>query len=168
MALNISSERMRLAISVLQGCATARPSARCSATASNAACTIGTGSPRSTRSSSRLRKAFPAPGDRDGRHALDGLALVRHVQETGNRIYPFGRSRACPPPPADKQTAIDLEVERLLDVHDAVADLVLAEGVHQAVLGNFDRVAATLDSVGRGGFPTEPAVLETPHTGITV
>jgi hypothetical protein len=35
-------------------------------------------------------------------------------------------------------------------------------------LGNFERVGATLDAVGRGGFPTEPAVLETPRTGSTL
>ena len=53
-------------------------------------------------------------------------------------------------------------------MHDAVADLALAEGVHQAVLGNVDRAAATLDAYSKGGFPPEPAVLETPRSGTTI
>ena len=63
---------------------------------------------------------------------------------------------------------VDLEVERLLDLHDALADLALAEGVHQAVLGNMDRVAATLRRLPKGRVTIEPAVLETPRSGITL
>jgi hypothetical protein len=54
----------------------------------------------------------------------------------------------------------------LLDVHDAVADLALAEGVHQAVQGNYDRAAATLETYSSGNFPPEPEVVQTPRSGI--
>ena len=80
------------------------------------------------------------------------------------RNYPFARSD-LPAATTAQALAIDIEVTRLLDVHDAVADLALAEGVHEAVLGNFDRVASTLDAYGRGGFPPEPAVIATPRSG---
>ena len=55
--------------------------------------------------------------------------------------------------PDAQRAAIDAEVDRLLDVHDAVADLALAEGVHQAVQGNYDRVAAHARRVHDGQLP---------------
>ena len=47
-----------------------------------------------------------------------------------------------------------------------LSDLALAEGVHQAVQGNFDRIGATLDAYSTGNFPPEPQVVETPPAGI--
>jgi hypothetical protein len=167
MALNLSSERMRLAKGLLEGLRNGQ----------TLGSLLGYRFERGLHDRHALaevdslihplRLAFPSPGDRDGRLVLDGLEFARHVQQPGNGSYPFGRPDLPVVTGAQRQ-AIDLEVERLLDVHDATADLVLAEGVHQAVLGNFDRVGATLDSVGRGGFPTEPAVLQTPETGIAL
>ncbi|GGT14725.1 hypothetical protein [Streptomyces purpureus] len=52
---------------------------------------------------------------------------------------------------------------------DAVADLLLAEGVHQLAHGNTDRVAATVDSLAAGGeAPPRPQVLDTPAHGTPV
>ena len=167
MALNISSERMRLAVSVLQGLRNGQTLGALLGYRFERGLHDRHGLAEIDSFIHPLRKEFPSPGDRDGRLVIDGLDFVRHIQTTGIRTYPFGRP-GLPAATAAKQAAIDAEVERLLDVHDAIADLVLAEGVHQAVLGNFDRVAATLDTVGRGGFPTEPAVLETPTSGITL
>ena len=65
-----------------------------------------------------------------------------------------------------RRTAINAEAERLLESHDAVADLALSEGVYQAVLGNYDRVASTYDAYARGNFPPEPDVVRTPLNGI--
>ena len=95
---------------------------------------------------------------------LDGLALAEHAA-TGDHHYPFSRD-ALPPASQAQAQAIDAEVERLLDVHDAVADLALAEGVQQAVLGNFDRVASTYDTYSKGTFPPEPQIVGTPSEGI--
>lgn len=128
-----------------------------------------------------LRKAFPLHADKleptrtdadvpidqvDASNVLDGLQLVERVRSTGNDNYPFGLDLE-PAGPAES-AAIDAEVQRLLDLHDAVADLALAEGVHQAVQGNFDRVAATLDAYTRGHYPPEPDVVRTPTSGITL
>ena len=129
-----------------------------------------------------LRKAFPHRADRLGetrtgpgvpieaveaRDVVDGLALVAHVSRTDDRTYPFGLS-GLPPADAAQQRAIDAELERLLDVHDALGDLALAEGVYQAVLGNHERVASTLDAYAKAGFPPEPGVVETPRSGATL
>ena len=54
----------------------------------------------------------------------------------------------------------------LLDAVDAVADLLLAESVHQVVRGNPDRAAAALDTLNRGeGAMAEPEVVATPGPG---
>ena len=55
-------------------------------------------------------------------------------------------------PPAE-QAALNAEADALLDVYDAIADLALAEGVHQAVQGNYDRVASTIERLHDRQFP---------------
>jgi hypothetical protein len=55
-----------------------------------------------------------------------------------------------------------------LDAYDAVADLALAEGVYQAVQGNYDRVASTMEAYTTGNFPPEPEVVQTPPAGISL
>ncbi len=81
----------------------------------------------------------------EARNVIDGLQLVEHVRRAGTAAYPFGLDL----PAADdaQRAAIDAEVDRLLDIHDAVADLALAEGVHQAVQGNYDRAAGDAELV---------------------
>jgi hypothetical protein len=126
-----------------------------------------------------LRRAFPLAGDRlaststaaagnpapidaiEARNVVDGLRLVEHVVETGQHAYPFGRAD-LPPATNAQRTAIDAEVARLIHHRDAVADLALAEGVYQAMLGNPDRVASTLDAFSKGTFPPEPQVVSAP------
>jgi hypothetical protein len=125
-----------------------------------------------------LRKAFPLRGNRlastrapegepiekiEARNVIDGLALVNQIKSTGNKTYPFGKE--LPDADAGQKSAINAEADRLLETHDAVADLALAEGVYQAVLGNYDRVAATYDTYSKGNFPPEPQVVQTPTNG---
>ncbi|HEX7312061.1 MAG TPA: hypothetical protein VF232_12880, partial [Gaiellaceae bacterium] len=127
-----------------------------------------------------LRKAFPLAGDLlaptrtdatvgidavEARNVLDGRKLVTHIRATGNATYPFGLDDLRPADPA-QTAAISAAADSLLDVHDAVADLALAESVHQAVQGNFDRAAGTLDAYTTGTFPPEPEVVQTPPVGI--
>ncbi len=128
-----------------------------------------------------LRKAFPLVADRlpetrtdddvpieavEARNVVDGLGLATHVRKSGNRSYPFDLSLPAATPA--QSAVIDAEVQLLLDVHDAIADLTLAEGVHQAVVGNIDRAAATLDAFGRASLPLEPHVVQTPRSGIAI
>ena len=49
-----------------------------------------------------------------------------------------------------------------------MADLVVSEGVHQAVLGNYDRSAGVLDAFAKGNTPPEPEVIRTPRSGTTL
>ncbi|MBK9629504.1 MAG: hypothetical protein IPO62_00305 [Saprospiraceae bacterium] len=54
------------------------------------------------------------------------------------------------------------------EIIDAISDLTMAEGVHQAVLGNHVRANAILNSIGEGKNIPEPQFIETPRTGITL
>lgn len=56
--------------------------------------------------------------------------------------------------------------KELRDSADAVSDLALAEGVHQAVQGNYMRAGATLDAISRGESPGEIHVVATPQAGV--
>lgn len=106
----------------------------------------------------------------EARNVVDGLALVSRARTPGRAHYPFGFPLGTGPgqlPPASgpESTAIDTEVDRLLDLHDALGDLVLSESVYQVVLGNFDRAAAVATALGQGSHPPEIQVVDTPRTG---
>ncbi len=128
-----------------------------------------------------MRKAFPLVADAitststppgtpieaiEARNVLDGLKLIERVRAHGGN-YPFALA-ILPAASGAETTAINAQVARMLDAYDAVADLALAEGVHQAVQGNFDRVGATLDTYSTGNFPPQPEVVQTPARGISL
>lgn len=64
-----------------------------------------------------------------------------------------------------QQKAMNDEVQRLLDTHDGLADLAVAEAAHQTLTGNTERAGATLDAYAKEGFPPDPAVVRTPAAG---
>ncbi len=186
MAVNISSDRVRLALSIIEGIRAGQ----------SAGALLGYRFERGLHDRHsqaevdqfiyRMRRAFPLranqiPGTKqeaegvsieaiEARNVLDGVKLVEHVRRTGSGAYPFGVPllMQLSQPSAPQAAAINAEVDELLNLYDALADLALAEGVHQAVQGNYDRVAATLDAYSKGGFPPEPAVAQTPRSGIAL
>jgi hypothetical protein len=134
----------------------------------------------------QLRKAFPLvvnrikdtsveepadPGDAveviEARNVVDGLSLIDHIGKTGNLTYPFGKTLPAVDTAAQSD-AINKEVEKIKDINDAVADLAIAESVHQVVQGNYDRANATLDTFSKGNFPPTPDVIQTPRSGSTL
>ncbi|HEX8206262.1 MAG TPA: hypothetical protein VF587_09410, partial [Solirubrobacteraceae bacterium] len=182
LSVNLTSERVRLALGLLEGIRNGQSLAALLGYRFERGLHDRHGAAEVDRFVFALRKRFPLRADRIGetatgegvpieaveaRNVLDGLELVRHLTETGEDSYPFGLT-GLPAAGVAQRTAIDAEAQRLLDVHDAIADLALAEGVHQAVLGNHERVASTLDAYGKTGFPPEPQVAETPRTGVTL
>jgi hypothetical protein len=100
-------------------------------------------------------------------NVVDGRKLVLHVEASGDDVYPFGKA-ALPRRSADEENAITAAVRYVRDINDAVADLVVSEGVHQAVLGNYDRSAGVLDAFAKGNTPPEPDVIRTPTSGATL
>ncbi|MFG3019434.1 hypothetical protein ACGFZQ_12955 [Streptomyces sp. NPDC048254] len=119
-----------------------------------------------------LRARFPlvagqltptAPGEpAEGvaaRNVVDGLALVRAG---------FAAA-ALPGVSAAEAASIDAEIARLRDALDAVADLGIAESVHQAVHGRHGGTGAVLDALSKGTqAPPEIEVVQTPRTGVAV
>lgn len=88
-------------------------------------------------------------------------ALVRGPSD--NDYIPPGTWVA---PRAGEAEAVQDAIAALGQTHDAVADLLLAESVHQVVAGNPPRAAAVLDLLGAGEAPPpEPDVVRTPRTG---
>jgi hypothetical protein len=100
-------------------------------------------------------------------NVVDGRKLIEHVEKEDIFTYPFGRTTLPPANPA-QQSALDAALAHIRDINDAIADLVLAEGVHQAVLGNYERSSGTLDAFAKGNYPPEPDVIRTPRSGITL
>lgn len=108
----------------------------------------------------------------EARNVVNGLALLEHIKTANNNnpTYPFGFDTGTGadklrPATGDEASAINAEVRRLMNVRDAVADLAIAEAVHQAVQGNYDRAAGTLDAYSKGQFPPTPEVVQTAMSG---
>ena len=105
-------------------------------------------------------------------NVVDGLAIINQIKKTGNSKYPFGKSLlpvtgADAPSDAIKAT-INAEVDNITNLNDAIADIAMAESIHQVVLGNYDRAAATLETYSKGNFPPIPDVIQTPRKGISI
>ena len=180
MAVNLTSERVRTALAMIEGIRAGQGLADLLGYQFERGLHDRHGLAEVDKFIFKLRKEFPIRADRlqstkteegvpieaiEARNVIDGLRLVEHIQSSGNRQYPFGKT-SLPAASAAEADAINAEVDRLLESHDAVADLALAEGVYQAVLGNYDRVASTYDAYARGNFPPEPDVVRTPSNGI--
>ncbi len=134
----------------------------------------------------QLRKAFPLRANRlnetlededdlesitqiEARNVVDGLTLVNHINTAENeadKLYPFGKT--LQPASDEEAEIINSEIDRLLNINDALADLATAEGVHQAVQANYDRAAGTLDTYCKGSFPQTPEVIRTPRSGVSL
>lgn len=107
-------------------------------------------------------------------NVIDGVKLIKQMLlQPANKAYPFGLPLGIGPglvPSANgnEATAINLEADRLLNLYDALGDLVLAESVYQVVLGNFDRSAAVANAFSAGAHPPEMQVVNTPRTGLSL
>lgn len=130
-----------------------------------------------------IRKAFPLAAKRiadtvdqnatdtaieniEARNVCDGLLLIEHVRTAANKTYPWDTDldRGTP----GQEAIINEEVAALFDIQDAIADLAIAESVHQATTGNSERAAATMDAYSKSTFPPEPDVVRTPRRGTTL
>lgn len=103
----------------------------------------------------------------EANNVIDGLKLIQHVQENSVKSYPFGLSD-LPSASSAEVEVITKEVNRLIDIQDAISDLLITEEVFQTVKGNFDRAAAVADVFSKGGYPPEMESINTPRTGNTL
>jgi hypothetical protein len=180
LAINLSSDRVRLALTLLEGVRNGQSIGALLGYQFERGLHDAHGLAEVDKFIYPLRKAFPLVADSlsstatppdvpieaiEARNVLDGRKLLAQVRTPGNTAYPFGVAD-LPAATAAEAAAINAQVNAISDVNDAVADVALAESVHQAVQGNFDRVAATLDAYGSATFPPDPEVVQTPAPGI--
>ena len=97
----------------------------------------------------------------EARNVVDGLALV---DATRGKAYPFDIA-GLPTTGTPEASAIAAEVDRVHDSLDAVADVLMAESVHQAVEGNLTRTHAALGALTAPEAPPDPEIVRTPRSG---
>ena len=90
---------------------------------------------------------------------VNGVALAE-----SKSAFPYGVTGAVTSATADERGAIEQEKNKLADTLDAVKDLLLAESTYQMVQGNFDRSAAILNALKDAHFPPELDVINTPRS----
>ncbi|AUI60643.1 hypothetical protein [Amycolatopsis sp. BJA-103] len=184
-AVNLSSERVRIALSLLDGMRQGQsPGALLGYRFERGLHDARAGLDKFIAG---LRRKFPLRANKitdtkttpgsieqvEARNVIDGLALLRHVDREveplpkDQKVYPFDFTD-LPEANGDEKTAIGVQLDALRNAHDALADLVVAEGAHQALQGNAERASATLDSYAKGGVLPEPSVVETPRSGTTL
>ena len=112
----------------------------------------------------------------EARNVIDGLALLRYANALRDSAppnvehpddYPFGFTD-LPPASPTQIGHIRAEVDALRNALDAVADVSVAEGAHQALQGNTERASAALDTYAKEALPPAPSVVETPRSGTTL
>ena len=180
LSVNLSSDRVRAALSVLEGIRNGQSIGALLGYQFERGLHDDYGLAEVDKFIYPMRKAFPLVADSlsdtqtppgvpieaiEARNVLDGRKLADQIRTSGVSTYPFGVAN-LPAATAAEAAAIDGTANALLDTYDAIADLALAEGVHQAAQGNFDRVAATVNAYSNAGFPPDPEVVQTPTTGI--
>ncbi len=109
------------------------------------------------------------------RRWLAAMDLLRHSfpapGSVGALTLLFGPLTDKPAPARllDAKAKLEAELNSLADAVDAVSDALMAESVHQAVRGNPLRAASTLESIAGGETPPpELEVVQTPRTGIAL
>ena len=115
-------------------------------------------------------------------NVVDGLILLRRWQNARSTnppqwtkdTIPFGQvvgQQQIKLPPVGDPKFNDLQAELgvLADSVDAVSDALMAEGMYQMVRGNPLRAATTVESIAGGETPPpELEVAQTPRTGIAI
>ena len=166
MRIDLTSDRVRLALHLLDGVREGQPLGallgyRLERTLHDAGL-----SPliAGLRTIAAVDNPDPPPGTQEAvaaNNVVDGLALLR-------KAFVGGVLGTGPGLPTDVNARHSLSdaLTVLNDALDAVADVTLAESVHQLTKGNTLRAGATLDAVARGDVrPPEIEVVQTPRAG---
>ena len=179
LAVNLSSDRVRVALSLLEGVRNGQSLGALLGYNFERGLHDDYGLAEVDKFIYPLRKAFPLVADSlastatdanvpieaiEASNVLDGRKLADHIRESANASYPFGAGRSARGRAAAESDAINEQANALLDAYDAVGDLALAEGVHQAVQGNFERVGSDARRLfERQRFPPTPRSCRRPR-----
>lgn len=126
-----------------------------------------------------FRRAFPLAADKlkptqdppppasdaiEARNVVDGLTLVKQAMDPAPGSY----EQLLATLGTAERTVVESAVADMIGAFDAMADLLLAEGVHQAAQNNQDRASSHLDIAAGFTAPPAPRVVETPNTGFAL
>lgn len=177
MAVNLSSERVRMALSLIEGVRNGQGLSELLGYRFERGLHERYGPVELDKFILPLREQFPLRANRlnkapagtsieqiEARNVIDGLRMLEHVRSSGNKTYPYGLS-GLPAATAAERTAIDAETDRMANLLDAVGDLAMAEGVFQVAQGNYERAGAMMKAVTEGNNPPDPEIAQTPRSG---
>jgi len=187
MAVNLSSDRVRQAQTILEGMRNGQTMAALLGYRFERGLHDDYGLAEVDKFIYPLRQVFPLVANQlkstadnsadvtllEARNVIDGVQLVNRLRTPGNATYPFGIPIGAAPGQVPAATtaeaaAINTEADRLMNLYDALGDMVLAESVYQVVLGNFDRSAAVTTAFSTGAPPPDIQVVKTPRTGFSL
>jgi hypothetical protein len=171
-SVDLSSERVARALEILEGVRAGQP----------VGALLGYRFERGLRERSlrlaryilEFRRAAPLDTATDGtddstpleavaaRDVVDGVKLVRRARDRETELLDeVGVDTG-------DRAAVRAELGRLVDSLDGVSDVLVSEGVYQAVLGNAERSGAALDAIDRQTILPDVDVVRTPRTGVGV
>jgi hypothetical protein len=183
MSVNLPSERVRIALSFLEGIRNGQDLGAMLGYQFERGLQDRHGDPSLAQYIPNFRQQYPLVADKitpdedgeqietkEARNVFDGYALVEaeFLKKEEERLsYPYNVN-GLPSSGSAAGKAIIAEVERMHSTLDAIADLALAEGVYQVSQGNYDRAGAMLKAVSEGGRPPEPEIVDTPRSGAAI
>lgn len=183
-SVNLSSRRVRMAMSYLEGMRNGQSLAALLGYQIERALHDNPGGLELDEYIYTLRDRFPfaagklaeAPEDAsaesvEANNVVNGYDLLHYVK---GKEYPYGlpvqpaRPNGLPPAGSAKAKAIEKEIDRLAESLDAIGDLALSESVYQVVQGNYERAGGMLQALAEGKAPPEAEFVNTPRNGRTI
>ncbi len=103
------------------------------------------------------------------RDVVDGVALLDRWRTDSTAVLTdIAKQATLANLPAADATKLRAVIDGVFDSYDAVSDLLVAESVHQAAIGNLDRSGAALSAHDRQGAVTELDYVGSPRSGQTI
>ncbi|MDF0645213.1 MAG: hypothetical protein P0111_14375 [Nitrospira sp.] len=102
----------------------------------------------------------------EANNVVDGFALMNFLDS--NQSNPDPLAAILPGSTPAERTRVTSFARELFDSADGVADVAMAESVHQVVMGNADRAAATMNAYAGADPAPDPEVVRTPRSGYTL
>ena len=180
MSINLSSERVRTALSFLEGIRNGQELGELLGYQFERGLHDRHGDPSLNQFILAFRTEYPLVADKitpdeegaqigskEAHNVFDGYALLEKAFLKDPPLdYPYGVDGL--PASGSQADAIKAEIDRMAASFDAVADLATAEGVYQVTQGNHDRAGAMLKAFTEGNNPPEPEIARTPRSGVTI
>jgi hypothetical protein len=187
MAINLSSERVRRALAMMEGVRTGNSLTALlgrdfeeglfRATPANQPSYALQIEGFRRRYPNASEKALPGQAthdsspEQDARQVVNGLDLVKQLPLTlppKGATDPLGITINDGPERVAFWRAVRTQVAELQNTLDALGDLTVGESIHQAVTGNVEQAAAILENVAKGKFPPSPDVVHPSRAGVTL